>query len=225
MMTFLIKFSVFLILIIIRVSEAIISPCPAFFFVVNDRLYAHTPREQSDTVDYGIYFLTNGTQFAPPFRLPKDTIARIAEVYHCAIFIAIVTDSPSQFDPDIQLWIREECKRLKKEPQDCFRPKFVENKVTSIIPLLSPKEEEEEQHHQTYSPTTRTVVFEGVSCLDRRDQITCHLNSQECNWFDVTLGCRPIAYCDGLLNAEACARRKKYCLWRNLKCQSRSGLN
>ncbi len=221
-MTFLIKLSL-LLLVIIRVSEAIISPCPAFFFVVNDRLYAHTPKEQTDLVDYGIYFLTNGTQFAPPFRLPKDTIARIAEVYHCAIFIAIVTDAPSQFDPDIQLWIREECTRLKKEPKDCFRPKFVENKVASIIPLNSPKEEEGQK--TTYSPTTRTAVYDTLKCEDRRDMITCNMNSEECHWFDVTLGCRPITYCDGLLNMEACARRKKYCLWRNLKCQSRSGLN
>ncbi len=199
--------------------NAIVSPCPVFFFVVPYKLYVAMDPSQLDRADYGIYFMKNGTQFPPPFYLPKDTIKRMTEIYHCAIFEAIVTDSPQQFDPDIQDWIPRECKRLSKEPSDCFRPKFSENKVTSIIPLSAP----EDTPAPTYSPTTRTAIdFGPDKCTERPDLTTCALDGKHCHWFNVLLGCQTVDFCKGLGSRDGCIARKQYCLWRNFKCISRS---
>lgn len=204
---------------IIGATSSSSSPCPVIFYVINFDIYQHTPIEFVDQVDDGIFFLKNGTQFPPPYYAAKDSIARIHSMYHCAMIKAIITDSPREFEQDIQIWINSECKKLGKHPhEDCYRPRYTENVITSILPI-------DDSEAPTYSPTIRTYAPD--KCVSRKDQITCSrptkgaMNS-ECHWFGPRLGCHPIHYCEGLTARDGCIERKTYCLWQNQKCVSRS---
>lgn len=194
------------------------SPCPVYFFIVDSEIYKHTPRELTVKVDYGNYILKNNSQFPPPFFLAKDTVARVNEVYHCAMFEAIVTDSPLELEPRIRSYIEKECKRLKPNPQvgDCVRPRFSENKVTSTIPM-------DYGESPTFSPTIRTIA--SSHCEDRPDQETCtrpNPQGTDCHWFNDMIGCHPVDYCVGLKTEMMCRSRRMYCIWKTDKCQSRS---
>lgn len=215
--------SIFLLVILLVLStqsvQASPSPCPMFFFVIPADVYYHTPRELMDVVEEGIFFLRNGTQFPPPYYLPKDTIARITEVFHCAMFASIITDAPLDMEPDIRLWISTECPKRKKKLTDCYRPRYSENQLTSILPM------NDDIDAPSYSPTIRAIA--SGNCHDRPDKTTCLVPNAEtrmsdCHWFDVTVGCREITYCVGLYSQKKCLERKQYCQWRNQKCVSRS---
>jgi hypothetical protein len=196
------------------------SPCPAFFLIIPLDLYSRADPVHMGIADYGSYFLTNGTQFPPPFYVPKDTVMRLTDVYHCAITNVLVSDNPIQLESRIREWIEYQCKLLGKEPSDCYRPKFSENVVTSIIPL----ERNNTELPPTYSPTIRALA--SPKCENRPDETTCRTanpGNKECHWFGVIHGCKDFDFCGGL-SQVGCGERTKYCRWRgfNLGCVSRS---
>lgn len=197
-----------------------ITPCPKFFLVIPWEIYSALHRNLTDQVDAGVYFMTTGKQYPPPFYLPKTTIARIANVYPCGIIIAVVSDNALFYEGDIREWIVNECKR--KPIGECYRPKFSESKLATILPTDTDNGNDTIMQ-STYSPTIRS--FAPDKCEDRADLVTClqrRPQHTDCHWFDVDMGCHPVDYCEVLTTRTLCGTRKMYCLWKNLQCVSRS---
>jgi hypothetical protein len=203
---------ILLLLLLLLKIVASETPCPVVFIVMHNDVYSATPSSELAIVDYGIFFMKNGTQLPPPYYLPITTIQRITLVHHCAMIVSVVSDDPIGMELDIRYWIQYECKRLHHEPGECIRPKYSENTLKTIVTM--------NEVEATYSPTIRSTA--PLKCEDRPDHTTCKLPSAECHWFGAVLGCHAVDYCQGLVTREGCLSRKNYCLWRNQHCISRS---
>jgi hypothetical protein len=186
--------------------------CPVFFFVIDLDTYQTFP--QRTHADYGTYMLRNGSQLDVDFYLPEQAVLDVTDTYHCAILEAIVTDNEEAMEQKIRKWTMFECARLEKTPEECFRPRYDYSTAMTTTTTIT-------EAPPTWSPTMRVVAPQ--QCEKRLDHTTCRLPGAECHWFDVTLGCHPVTYCDGLRTRDRCLSRKNYCHWRGgTTCVSRS---
>jgi hypothetical protein len=183
--------------------------CPVFFFVINTDEYRteheSLPLSDRSVTFYGSFFTVNGTQFPPPFWLSSRFLADFGmHRYLCPQFAIAVTDQPVLFETKISEWIWLECKRLGKQPKDCYRPKSLPRVVFEL------------RNNEKVRAIEQKASTPSVTCESRTNKLHCEeapdRAGNTCTWFGLIDGCRRDTWC-GFRSKDACKSRKDTCKW------------
>lgn len=194
----------YLLFLLSTVHGEVTLTCPVLFFVID--LLKYSAITEKTQVDYGTYFLRNGTQFPQPYYLPTSVARDMWENNPCSVLVSIVSDDAMVFNMEIQDWINAECKRLGKKKKECYKPiSMVFSQSDTVLT------EESTTQSPTFAPTVPAI------CDLRVDMQQCESTS-DCSWFGAMIGCQVSEYCKFDIR-EACLMRRKYCKWsKHLGC-------
>jgi hypothetical protein len=228
-------------------SSSSVVLCPAFFFVLTLDDY-HRIWNRS-IVEGGNYVLKNGSQLSSEFYYDAGEVEKHVDTYKCPMITVVITDHFERFEREIAEWIHYECKRLKKQLTECFRPRSLTLSIpppptaaptpppTPPAEILSGGKQQDQRstpqivpfdiHGTSTSPIpTTSPTPMNVPCESFTTHADCtseeNNTKSTCDWFGLVLGCREIHFCS-FNTRDACLARKRWCKWRHQRgCYTRT---
>jgi len=195
-----------LVIISLVVAAVVVDSCPVVFVI------EHVDTVGEIDVDYGSYFLRNGSQLDSNFQISKRLFDQVQTKFYCHVIEAIKVDvDATATSAEMVHWMRHECDRLLGGVGKCYyfadqiSLKMVEEeekvaKAGSIVPITS-------------SPTMHPTV--AKECSERTRQEDCQ---GECFWYWAGDRNKCSRDCTVLAVKPACLLRSQHCHWHGGKC-------
>lgn len=170
-------------------------------------------------VDYGTYLYRNRSQASGDYYItPQADQWVVQQHYFCTVIHSIITDDPIYLRKQIEQWVEFECDRVELE-------RCVVKDMTGTFNQWTLLKTDQTSKHEVLTTPSPTIPMTAaptlsVECDGREtfDECLSPLSRTKCEWFGVTIRCKPFDWC-GFSTPTGCLSRWRFCRWNSHRCQ------